>query len=612
MAKARSAIEQEFKWDIEKLYQSDAAWEADFQAFKSLSEKLAPFKGKLGDSAETLAAALKTSNDIDRRVEKLALYASMHNDQDMTDSVGPAQDAKATTLISQLASETAWMTPEIIAIDDAKMSSFMRSEHITPPLRRQLEIVLRAKKHVLTPAEESIMALAYDPLSVSTDAYEKLCNADFVFGDIEVDGKQVPLTSGTYIKYLTNPSRKVRYDAFKLYYKKYREHVNVITSLMNGQVKLRIMNAKVRHYASSLECSLDADNVSPTVYNSLIDAVHLSFPSFFKYVALRKRVLAERGQLAEVGGDEKSAGRLDMYDIYVPLVSDCDVAVTYEQAKEWVVEAVAPLGEEYVGLIKEALRDRWVDVYENKGKRSGAYSTSCYDCHPFVLLNFDGTIDSVFTLAHELGHSIHSYLSGKHQEYPINDYRIFVAEVASTTNEALLSAYLRKKFAGDKKMLTYLYNSKCDDFKGTVFRQTMFAEFEKMFHHFVETDQPLTPELMNRAYYDLNRAYYGPDVDADKDIELEWERIPHFYMNFYVYKYATSFCAAEYISKHILDEQTRPEMVKKYLHFLSSGQTKDPQELLKDVGVDMTKTEFITDSMKTFDESVDKLSELLQ
>lgn len=600
-SKERKDMKDEFKWDLSLMFKTKEDFEKELASVKPMLPALNEFRGKLGDeSGESLAKFLELSYAMERKLDRLGTYAGHLYDQDMRDAEARSMKDRVTSVAVEMSSETSWMAPEVMAIPDAALEKIRAAECMRPYVRA-LEMLLHVKPHTLSESEEKIMSLADDALLCAYKSFGSLSNADMKFPMVKgADGKEeVELTHGNFIQLMRSFDRGVRRGAFEAMYDTYEKVKNTMTSLIDGQVRSQVFNARARHYGSALEASLFADCVPVDVYNSLIDAVHESFPAYYKYVALRKRCLGLEGAL-------------DMYDQYVPIVADFNPTVPYEQAQEWVREAVKPLGAAYCKMIEEALTSKWIDVYENRGKRSGAYSGGCYDSAPYVLLNYSGTVSSAFTLAHELGHSMHTQLSKINQPYQYANYKIFVAEVASTVNECLLFEYLMKKARAehDTKMQAFLLNQKCDDFKATVFRQVMFAEFEKLIHERVEAGDALTPDALQDMYYDLNKQYFGPDVVADRRIALEWARIPHFYYNFYVYKYATSLCVAE---KVVLDIVSGKEgAVERYLRFLSAGCTMDPLDLLKThLGVDLTKTDCVREAIANFSKTVDELSTLL-
>jgi len=559
------------------------------------------FKGKLGDeTGETMRKCFELFDEIQRAIERLATYAFRTYDVDTRDSDSQSMRGRVISLSTQFSTEISWVTPEVLALPDEVLDKIKASEFMRPYVR-SLEMMLHAKPHTLSEREEKIMSLASDMMEVPHNGFSSLNEADMKFPMVKsVDASsEVELTHANFIQLLGSFNREVRRGAFESLYDTYEKVKNTMTSLLDGVVRTHVFNARVRGYKSSLEAALYPDCIPVDVYTSLIEAVHKAFPVYYKYVALRKRCL-------------KIEGPLDMYDQYVPITPDYNPVVPYDQAKQWIVEALQPLGPDYVKMVKEVLDTRCIDVRSNRGKRSGAYSSGCYDSKPYILTNYVDTIDSAFTLVHEMGHSIHTQLSKIHQPYQYSEYRLFVAEVASTANECLLYEYLMKKARaeGDKAMQAFLLNYKCHDFKSTLFRQVMFAEFEKIIHDKVESGDPLTVDYLQDTYYELNKQYYGPDVVADRRISLEWSRIPHFYYNFYVYKYATSICVAHKIVADIMAGKEGAR--ENYLKFLSSGCIMDPLDLLRvNLGVDLTKPDCVSEAIELFSKYIDELSELL-
>ncbi|MCJ8329347.1 MAG: oligoendopeptidase F [Lentisphaeria bacterium] len=592
--KERSEIDDKDKWDLSDLFQNDADWEI---AFSGIDEFLAPLqklKGTLGNSAEILADCIKLDDQLDRELGRIHTYAHLKSDENTADAHYMGMQDRIRSLYSQASAELSWIRPEILSIDESILTGFLETD-ILLEYKRAIELILRNKAHTLSPPEENLLSLVSEPLSVSSKTFSLLNNADLEFPIVKNDqGEQQRLTHGNYVLFLESKNRDTRQMAFNTMYDTYGKLKNTLAATLDGNVKKNIFYAKARKHESALKASLFADNVEQSVYDGLISAVGNHLDSFYKYVDLRKRCIA--------------VDDLDMYDIYVPIVPEFDLHVPYEQACDWVRESVKPLGEHYLAIIDKAFSDNWIDVYENKGKRSGAYSSGSYDSNPYVLMNYQPNLNSVFTLAHELGHSLHSYLSVQNQAHIYSQYKIFVAEVASTTNEGLLFDYLMKT-TDDPKLKAYLLNHKCDEIKGTIFRQTMFAEFEKLIHEKAENGVALTPDELCESYYELNAKYYGPELCADKKIALEWARIPHFYYNFYVYKYATGLSAAEQFVKNILSNDE--SLKENYLNFLKAGCSKDPLDILSDAGVDLRKPVVVENALRGFGDYVDQLAELI-
>ncbi len=584
---ARGELPRELTWDLSSLYADDRAWEADFGRFREALEPLLALRGKLAESAATLRAALHEQDEIERLLEKLHTYAHLKNDEDLGNQTYQGMFDRATSLYHGTLAELAWITPEIMAIPDERMRAFLADPELAY-YRFALEVMLRFKAHTLSDSEERLMALAGEALGSPYKTFSRLSNADLRFPMIP-DGKggTAELSQGNFIVFLESRDRLVRKAAFEALYDTYGRLRNTLASTLDGAVKAAVFRTRARGYRSTLEASLFPDNVPPSVYDSLIEAIHEQLPAFHRYVALRRKALG--------------LDRLDMYDMYVPLVPDFELQVSWGEAREWVLESVAPLGREYGKIAAAAFDQRWFDVLECQGKRSGAYSSGCYDSWPYMLLNYKGTLDGVFTLAHELGHSMHSHLANRSQGFRYADYAILVAEVASTTNEMLLTHHLLTR-ATDPRFRRYLLNHLCDGFKGTVYRQVQFAEFERLLFDMAERGEPLTHEGLSERYFEINSRYYGPEVEADRRIALEWMRIPHFYYNFYVYKYATGFSAAVALSEGILSgDRSR---VEAYLGFLRAGASKDPLDALRDAGVDLAKPDAIAAALAKFDRTV--------
>ncbi|MCY8346426.1 oligoendopeptidase F [Bacillus haynesii] len=593
---SREEVKQEDTWRLEDIFPSDDAWNEEFQAVKELLPKLSEFKGRLGHSADDLYEALTYQDKVMERLGKLYTYAHMRYDQDTGNSFYQGLNDKAANLYTQAASATAYMVPEILSIQEEKLQQFLLEKEELKLYSHALEEINKERPHVLSEEEEGILAEASDVLSSPSNTFGMLNNADMEFPEItDENGEKVQLTHGNYITFLESENRDVRRAAFKAVYETYGRFKNTLASTLSGAVKKDNFYAKVKHYKSAREAALSRNSIPEEVYDNLVSTINKHLPLLQRYVELRKKVL----ELDEV----------HMYDLYTPLVKDSGMKVTYEQAKDYMLKGLKPLGEEYSSILQEGLNNRWVDVYENKGKRSGAYSSGTYGTNPYILMNWQDNVNNLFTLVHEFGHSVHSYYTRKYQPYPYGNYSIFVAEVASTTNEALLGEYLLNTIDDEKQRL-YILNHMLEGFKGTVFRQTMFAEFEHEIHVKAQEGEPLTPELLTSIYYDLNKKYFGDNIEIDKEIGLEWSRIPHFYYNYYVYQYATGFSAAQALSQQILKEGK--SAVDRYIEFLKAGSSDYPIEVLKKAGVDMTSSEPIEAACKKFEEQLNKMEELLQ
>lgn len=592
----RSEIKVEDTWRLEDIFPTDEEWDKEFQAVKDLLPGISEYQGKLADSADVLYEALQKQDQILERIGKLYTYAHMRYDQDTTNSFYQGLDARIKSLYSQVASSLAYIVPEILSIDEEKVKSFLNEKEELKLYEHALEEINLQRPYVLSAEQEALLAEASEVMNSSSNTFGMLNNADLEFPSIkDENGEEVEVTHGRYIRFLESTDRRVREDAFKAVYGTYGKFTNTFSSTLSGQVKQDNFNAKVRNYDSARHAALSANNIPETVYENLVNTINEHLPLLHRYIKLRKKVL---------GLDE-----LHMYDLFTPLVPDVKMEVTYDEAKHIILKGLAPLGEDYLNVMKEGFENRWVDVHENKGKRSGAYSSGSYGTNPYILMNWQDNVNNLFTLAHEFGHSVHSYYTRKTQPFPYGDYSIFVAEVASTCNEALLNDYLLKTIDDEKKRL-YLLNHYLEGFRGTVFRQTMFAEFEHLIHQKAQNHEALTAELFTKEYYDLNVKYFGKEnMVIDEEIGLEWARIPHFYYNYYVYQYATGFSAATALSKQILEEGQ--PAVERYLEFLKSGSSDYPIEVLKKAGVDMTSSKPIADACKVFEERLNEMESLL-
>lgn len=591
----RDEVPQEFTWALEDLYTSDDAWLEDLAELQKLVNDAAPkYRGQLGTSAAVLLDYFKSQDELSLRISRLANYAMRKSDQDST--VAKYQDfvGRLMSFFVSINSLFAYATPEIIAMEDETLAKFYEEEPELKLYELVLTRVRRDKDHILSEKEEAIMAAAGQLKNAPDNIYGMFENADIKFPNaVDSTGKGYPLTNGSYISLVQSEDRELRKSAFNNLYHTFEQFKNTLAALYDAEVKGRIFTATMRKYPSTLEAALSNNEVPVSVYKNLISAVHDNMHYMHKYMKLRKKLM---------GVDE-----LHMYDIYTSIVPEADVKVPYDEAVKNTIAATSVLGEEYTSILKEGFANRWVDVYENVGKRSGAYSAGARP-HPYVLMNYKDTLDSEFTLAHEMGHSLHSYLSQKYQPTVYSDYVIFVAEVASTCNEALLMQYLLDK-TSDKKQRAYLINYFLEQFRTTLYRQTMFAEFEMLTNEMAERGESLTADALCALYHKLNAEYYGEDVVIDREIDFEWERIPHFYYNFYVFQYATGFSAAIALSQKILSEGE--SAVKDYLKFLSGGCHTDPISLLKIAGVDMNSPEPVANALKLFGELIDEMDELL-
>lgn len=594
MAKNRKEIENKYKWNLEKMYLDSSKIEEDIKFIEKSYEDIKKYKGKMSDSAENFYNSLKIMEDSSRRLSYLYAYTHMKHHEDTRINENLADATKSEMIASELGKATAFIVPEIIGMDSSLLENFLKDERISP-YKKMIDEILRDKPYTLSEKEEEIMAAVSDLTGVAENTYEMLSYADMKFPEIEDEkGEKVRLDHFNYSTYIKSKNQRVRKDAFEAEFGTYKKYSNTMASTLFGAIKSEIFNAKTRKYPSALFASLYQDNISVDVYNNLIDSIHENIPALDKYLEIKKKYL---------GLDE-----LHMYDLYVPMARDFNMEISYEEAKEIILEALKPMGEGYTSLIQKAFDERWIDVYENEGKKGGAYSWGCYDSHPYILMSYNNDLNSMFTLIHELGHSIHSYLSHNSQPYIYSSYKIFVAEVASTVNETLLIKYLLNN-SKDKTEQIYLLNYYLEQFRTTVYRQTLFAEFEKITHEKVEAGNPMTADDFTEVFYNLNKLYYGGACNVDEISGVEWARIPHFYSNFYVYKYATGFAAASVLSEKILNEDGA---VEKYLEFLKSGGSEYPLDQLRSAGVDMEKKESVDGALKIFNELTEKLEDLVK
>ncbi len=586
----RSDLPVEQTWDLTPLYKTGAAWEKDFKKLRALVRDFNQYKGKLSDP-QMLYEAFRASDKLSLAVEKLYTFAHLRSDEDTGNSENRARVDRISALSSEIGGETAWFEPELSALPEEQFKALLKAP-VLKFYRRTLKEIGRDRKHTLSEAEERVLELSGDAFQTPEKTFSALNDADLVFPMIKDEkGNDIRLSHGNYIKMLESENRTVRHDAFKGIYSVYSMFKNTFASLMDAEVRNHVVDAKMRHYKSALCSSLSEDNIPESVYRSLISAVHENLEPLYEYFAFRAEKLGLK--------------KLDMYDIHCPLVPNAARNVPWDEAVSMVKNALAPLGEEYVSVLDKAFRERWIDIPECKGKRSGAYSGGCYGKPPYLLLNHSGNLDSVFTLAHELGHSLHSYFSDRANDYHYAGYKIFVAEVASTTNEILLQHYLLSK-AETQAEKAYLVNYLIDTFRGTLYRQTMFAEFELMMHEHSAEGIPLTAEHLSNEYYKLNALYHGDAVEPDPDIRYEWARIPHFHYDFYVYKYATGISAAAALAQKILAGDTDG-----YFRFLKAGDSKDVIDIMKDAGVDFTTPEPINEALKLFADQVKQLKKLM-
>ena len=592
---SREEIDSKYKWDLSSMFPSDEAFEAGLEELKAYCPKLLAFKGKISTSAQALLEFLQLEDQMNLLLYKIINYAERKSDEDTRVAKYQAYVANATSAYTQVSEAISWFAAELLAIPAESVEKFYAEVPALEFYRRKLNKILNQREHTLSAEEEALLARAEELAVQPTNIFSMFDDADLTFDDaVDSEGKTHKLTSGSFVPLLMDADRVLRESAFKQLYSRFGEFRNTSAAILTSQVKNLQFFSSSRKYASSLEAALAENEIPVEVYNNLIDAVHQNFPAFYKYVDLRKRVM---------GLDE-----LHFWDVYTPLVDDVDMKFTYEEACDLIVKALAPMGEEYVGLVKKGLESRWVDVYETPGKRSGAYSAGGKGMNPVMLLNFQGGLDDVYTLIHEMGHSLHTYFSSHNQEITYSDYSIFVAEVASTCNEALLSHYLLEHET-DPARHAYILNHFLEGFRGTIYRQCMFAEFERDISQMNADGVALNAEVLSERYGKLCAEYFGPSIELDEEIKLEWSRIPHFYYNFYVYQYCIGFSAAIALSQRILSEGE--PAVKDYIGYLSGGCSKTPIELLRGAGVDMATPDPVNAALKYFGELVDQLEQEL-
>jgi oligoendopeptidase F len=592
----REEIPVERTWKLEDIFTTDEEWENELANLKEKVPAFEKYQGKLGESADRLYELLQLQDEVSERIGQLYTYAHMRYDQDTTNSFYQELNAKAENLITKVSSAMSFIVPEILTINEEKLQQFVEEKKELQLYQHTLNEITRQRPHILSEEEEELLAEASEVTENASQTFGMLNNADLTFPSVkDENGDEIELTHGRYINFLESDSQTVRRDAFKAMYDTFGKFKNTFASTLTGAIKKDNFYAKVRKYDSARQAALNSNNIPEKVYDNLVEAINERLPLMHRYVALRKKVL----KLEE----------LHMYDLYTPLVKDVKMKIGYDEAKDHVLNGLAPLGEEYKNILKEGFQSRWIDVEENKGKRSGAYSSGSYGTNPYILLNWQDNLNNVFTLAHELGHSIHSYYTRKHQPFRYGNYSIFVAEVASTCNEALLNNYMIKNTDDDKKKL-FLLNHFLEGFRGTVFRQTMFAEFEHKIHDMMQNGEALTADRLTELYYELNKKYFGDEIIVDEEIGLEWARIPHFYYNYYVYQYATGYAAATALASQILEE--KEPAVERYLNFLKAGSSDYPIEVLKRAGVDMTSKQPILSALDVFEEKLTEMENLLK
>ena len=591
----RSEADPKYTWALEDVYASDALWNKDLEKARTFPQQLAAYKGRLAESAATLLEFLKLGDEIGILFDSLYGYAQRKSDEDTANSLYQGMASQAMNVMVAVDAAGSFETPELLAIPEETLERFYQEQPELEVYRLYLTRIRAKRAHILSDAEEKLLAAAGEMSQAPDSIYSVFADADLKFPNaVDQDGKEHAVTHGTYIPLMHSQDRMLRKSAFESLYGVYGQFRNTAAAILSAQVKQLKFRADARKYESTLQASLDGNYVPTEVYTNLIDAVHQNMAPMYRYVELRKKLL--------------KLDELHMYDLYTPIVGDVDVSIPFEEAKETVYQALAPMGDGYRAILQEGFDNRWIDVYENVGKCSGAYSAGLRK-HPYVLLNYSGTLDSMFTLAHEMGHAIHSYLSNKHQPATYANYSIFVAEVASTCNEALLMEYLLANTT-DKRRRAYLINYFLEQFRTTLYRQTMFAEFELEINRRNERGESLTADALNTLYHELNVQYFGDGIVIDKEIDLEWARIPHFYYDYYVYQYATGYSAAIALSRRILREGE--PAVKDYINFLSGGCSADPITLLRGAGVDMATTQPITEALKLFDELITEMEQLME
>lgn len=591
----RSEIAAEHKWNLNDIYPSDELWQQDFDQLKASLTPIEEFTGKLAHSPQTLLACLKARDEIGIISGKLYAFARMHRDENTASAKYQGMTSQVESLLAEAGAVTAFIEPEILAIPDETLNKFRQQEQGLKEYSFYFDNLTRQKEHVLSPAEEAILSRVAEVTQASENTFNMLAHADLEFPQtLDENGQSVQLSEGRYSLFIRSSNRDVRQQAFTHLFATYNKYRNTFASTLSGNAKKNIFYAKTRHYQSTLESALKGDNVPTEVYDNLITTVHNNLSPLHRYVALKKKAL--------------NLDEIHMYDLYTPLAGDVKFHVPYEKGLELVRSGLEPLGSDYADILDKGLTSGWIDVYENKGKQTGAYSWGNYGTHPFVLLNYNSRYDAVSTLAHEMGHAIHSYYSQKHQPYPTSSYTTFCAEVASTTNEILLLEHMLNTTT-DKKIKLYLINQYLEQVRGTVYRQTMFAEFEKTIYSKAEENIPLTADMLDQLWHDLNVTYYGTEIITDKDVDIEWARIPHFYMDFYVYQYVTGYSAATTLAEKILQEGQPAQ--ERYINFLKSGGSDYSINLLKEAGVDMSSPKPIEITLAKFSTMLDEMEKLL-
>jgi oligoendopeptidase F len=592
----RNEVPAESRWKLEDIYATDSAWQSDFDRLKPMAAQIASFQGKLDTSAQTLLDCLTLRDELGITSGKVFAYARMRRDENTANSNYQAMTSRTESLLAEVGAATAFIEPNILSIPAEKLAAFRQSEPKLAPYAFYFENLLRQQKHVLSPAEEALLSKMSEVGQSSENIFTMLARADMKFPEVKDEkGRMIQLSEGRYRTFVMSPDRSVRQEAFQKLFATYAQYRNTFASTLGGTVKKNIFYASARKYDSAIAAALESDNLPVAVYDRLVGAVNDNLAPLHRYVGLKKKAL----KLSE----------MHMYDLYVPLVPDAHITMSYDEARALVKQGLTPLGAEYGQVLDKAMSSRWIDIYENQGKQSGAYSWGVYGAHPFILLNFSNRLEDAMTLAHELGHSMHSYYSNSTQPFASHDYTIFSAEVASTTNETLLLDHLMKTTT-DRRKKMYLLNEYLESVRTTVFRQAMFSEFERDLYARAENGEAITADMLDAMWHDLNIKYYGPQIVVDKEIDAEWSRIPHFYYNFYVYQYVTGFSAANALASQILTEGEPAR--ERYLNFLKSGGSDYSIELLKKAGVDMSSPEPIKITIQRFERMLDELEKLLQ
>lgn len=582
-------------WDTSSIFKTENDFYAIFKEVENMLPKLSDYQGKLASDAKTLYEALELRNEIGLKFSHLAVYAHLQSDVDTSNSHFQGMQSQVSDLGSKVGAAFSFITPELMQADEETLKSYLKEDDLKL-YEHEFELLFQQRPHILSQAEETLLAKMAPIMGSAAKTFSILNNADLKFPIVKNEkGEEVQLSHGRYSTFMESQDRSVREDAFKAMYKTYGDLQNTFASTLSTNVKTHNFRADIRHFNSARHAALFDNSIPESVHDALIEAVNESLPLLHRYVDLRKKVL---------GLEE-----LRMYDLYVPIIKEVDLKFSWQEARDITLEALSILGEEYQTVLKQAFDERWIDIHENVGKRSGAYSSGTYGTNPFILMNWQGTLDHLYTLVHELGHSVHSYYTRKYQPYIYGDYSIFLAEVASTTNENLLTDYLLKKYEDNDEVKAYIINHFLDGIKGTIFRQTQFAEFEHLIHVKDQEGQPLTSESLNKDYFELNKKYYGPALEYDDEIKLEWARIPHFYYNYYVYQYATGFSAAIAFAKYMLEG--KENAVENYINYLKAGSSDYPINVLKTAGVDMSTNQVTKDALKVFEQRLEELEELL-